>query len=261
MIAAEHNPFSLEAGFLKETMYCNFTSNSVEELASHLFDKSGSQAEYTIDSFYWVRDKIKYTVGLYPHSASETLERRHGSCTNKANLFVALLRACGIPGGFHVMRVDSKQYFGPICPPEIMQFMGSNSIHTYSCVWLDGWVRCDNTDDIALSRGACHLNPPAEPVEFNAIEDARLNIDPAHVHSDSLVPLNSVDSFMEKKARIPEVIPAIFNAFGDFVRAEGNRISSAGEFHNRFFIWLSESNPFLLEEYQVLVKQRAESNN
>jgi hypothetical protein len=251
--------FSARKTFLGETHYCNYRSNAVEDIAALLHSSSNSLSDYAVSCYYWVRDEIKYTVGLYPHTASQTLERKHGSCTNKANLFVALLRARGIPGGFHLMRVDSSRYFGPICPPSIVQFMGSDSAHIYSCLWLDRWIKCDNTDDIALSRGACHLNPPAQPVEFNGKDDARLNIDCAHVHSDSIEPFNSVDDFLEKKARIPEVVPAIFNAFGDFVRAEGEQLNSPEEFHEQFFPWLLEIDPTISHEFHTLLQSTSES--
>ena len=38
-------------------------------------------------------------VGLYSDTSSETLQRGYGSCSNKANVLVAILRALNIPAG------------------------------------------------------------------------------------------------------------------------------------------------------------------
>jgi transglutaminase-like putative cysteine protease len=70
--------------YLEETRFCDTGHPEIEKI-----DKS----EYSVRAFYRVRDNTRYYVGQISETASETLARRRGSCTNKANLLVALLRA------------------------------------------------------------------------------------------------------------------------------------------------------------------------
>jgi transglutaminase-like putative cysteine protease len=76
-----------------------------------------------VSLFYWVRDNIEYELGLKSDTASSTLLRGSGSCINKANLVVALLRALGIPAGFHIMTVKTRAYFSCLCTPCFNKFM------------------------------------------------------------------------------------------------------------------------------------------
>jgi len=55
---------------------------------------------------------------------------------------VALLRALGIPAGFHVMAVKTKEYFGCLCTPRFNRFMSDRSVHVYGAVLLGGkWLK------------------------------------------------------------------------------------------------------------------------
>ncbi|MDQ3357003.1 MAG: transglutaminase-like domain-containing protein [Actinomycetota bacterium] len=66
--------------------------------------------------YRFVRDEIPYAFGPWGVRASQTLAQGTGTCTNKANLLVALLRAAGIGAAYGVLRVDTQHYFGPIGP-------------------------------------------------------------------------------------------------------------------------------------------------
>ena len=102
--------------FLKETEYCDWSNSEIKSAAEKIIVNLTEPKEKTVALFYWVRDNIYYRVGLWNRKASETLAERKGTCTNSANLFIAFNRAIGIPAGYYVMKVNGREYFGPIVP-------------------------------------------------------------------------------------------------------------------------------------------------
>ncbi len=72
----------------------------IRALARHLTADAGSEREAAVRLFDFVRDEIPYRFGPWGLCASETLARGEGSCTNKANLLVALLRAAGTAAAY-----------------------------------------------------------------------------------------------------------------------------------------------------------------
>jgi len=241
---------SRASSYLQETAFCDVTNEDIARLASRLGSDCRSASSYAVACFYQVRDQIEYTAGIHPHKASDTLNAGYGSCSNKANLFVALLRAKGIPAGFYVMRVDARLFFGPVCPPRITQHMGAHSVHIYAGATLrQQWIRCDKSVDLPLCRSSAHLNSPSIPVEFNGVTDARLRIVPEHIHSDSGEPLASIDEFLRKKPKIATVIPATFNAFIHFARIEASPTHTVEQFHAAFFSWFEKARPSLYHDF------------
>ncbi len=109
--------------FLQETEYCDFSHPKIQRLAHKIGDKYDNPKDKAVALFYWVRDNILYRVGMWNKKASETLAETEGTCTNNANLFVALLRANYIPAGFGVMKVYGQKYFGPIAIPMLKKFI------------------------------------------------------------------------------------------------------------------------------------------
>lgn len=71
--------------------------------------------------------------------ASEVLSSRRGYCNTKSTLFIALLRAQGIPARQRFVDIDSSILRGVIST-------GTAHVdHSYTEVWLDGrWVRTDS---------------------------------------------------------------------------------------------------------------------
>src|SRR5215510_2504072 len=107
------------AEWLGATEYCDHEHPRILAVAGVLTRGTRDSREAARALFYWVRDNVRYAVGLQPQRASETVQLRQGACSNKANALVALLRASGIPACFHVMRVDTLGYFGAVCPRRI----------------------------------------------------------------------------------------------------------------------------------------------
>ena len=87
--------------FLLGSTVCDCDHPAVAALSLELVGRCTSVAEAAACVRAWVREHIVYTLQDKSDLASQTLAKREGMCTNKANLQVALLRAAGIPGTRH----------------------------------------------------------------------------------------------------------------------------------------------------------------
>ena len=90
--------------FLLGSTVCDCDNPAVVALSLELVGRCTSVAEAAASVRAWVREQIVYTLQDKSDLASQTLAKREGMCTNKANLQVALLRAAGIPGMPHRVR-------------------------------------------------------------------------------------------------------------------------------------------------------------
>lgn len=149
-----------DPAYLAPTAWCDADHPSIGRAVANILRSADDDTPLatTRALFLWIRDQLVYTVGLMPRRASETLAHMDGSCSNKANLFVAMLRVAGIPAGFRVLTVKTREYFGPASIPRLNRYLAPRSIHVHTVVWLDGrWIAADATDDIRLSLGLRHL--------------------------------------------------------------------------------------------------------
>lgn len=228
--------------YLSSTAYCDSHHPQVDKLLSFLARGLQTDRDIAVAAFNWVRDNIKYTVGKNSSLASQTLDSGEGSCSNKANLYVALLRAAGIPAAFRVFRVKTREYFGPLNSHRFSRFMSESSVHVFSSVFLDGrWLAADASDDKALSESSYHLNPPCKLVEFNGYEDAYLNLDPETItHADAQLFAN-IDGILGKASRIPGIVVEVINMYIDFIRAHALRYDDTEVMCGDFFAWLERS--------------------
>lgn len=231
--------------FLLETSFCDCCNPAIQDIVAQIKSEVYNNGTYyerllAVRIFNFVRDEIKYTVGNWHRKASETLLEKRGTCTNSANLMVAMLRIAGIPAGYRVMRVDGKEYFGPITPSILKQYISDSSIHIYVCVYLDGrWVKCDPSDDHDLAIGTQHINPQSTLVEWDGVSDAILKLDPAHVISDT-GPLWSIDDVFQKPSRHQNRgYLVIANAYIQFLREHGQGIHNIEEIEKKFKKWLA----------------------
>jgi hypothetical protein len=239
--------------FLQPTIYCDFDAPMVARAAANICRGGLSQTEMARRVFYWVRDSIKWELGLTPDKATETLARGAGSCTNKANLAVALMRRLGIPSGFHVMEVRAKKYLGVLCTETFGQFMKESSLHTYYAVYLnEKWLKVDPTDDIRLSNGVSHIVHQATKVDFDGKNDARLQLDPAHVIQDSPELLASVDGVLGKQRRLDNVAGRVMNLYLDFMRTHCIWHLEVKTLEADFFAWLREARPDVFADFTEL---------
>lgn len=230
--------------FLKESAYCDFNQEAILKIAADFKNKNfSSQSELATALFYFVRDTILYRVGLWQMKASETLIEGSGTCTNKANLLIALLRACKIPAGYGVMKVKGKEYFGPVMLDLFRNHVGTSSTHIYAYVFLNGrWLKCDPSDDKIFSERTGYFNPPSQLVDWNGQVDAPLCLHPDHILSDH-GPLANIDEMIAKRPRNAKgIFLTLGNLYVQFLRQNESRIDDTSKLAPMFGQWLKKQN-------------------
>jgi len=239
--------------FLHETKFCDFNNPEIQKLSREITKSYSNDKDKAVALFYWVMDNVLYRVGLWRKTASETLREKEGTCTNKSNLFIALLRSIKIPAGYGVMRVFGRRYFGPIATPMLKKFVGSKSTHVYSLVYLDNkWLRCDPSADRELCESTSYFNPTTKLVEWSGIEDAPLNLDKKDIISDDF-PLVSIDEWFIKKPRHAKGLPLkIANIYIKFARKNREKVADALELENLFKKWLKKNSPLYFYLFSIL---------
>jgi len=238
--------------FLRATRFCDVSNPEIVCLAAGLRRSSGDR-DTAVAVFGYVRDAIAYEVGNWQRTASQTLGRGRGTCTNSANLMVALLRSLGIPAGYGVMVVSGREYFGPAIPRRLCSRASERSRHIYVSVWLEGrWVRCDPSDDAALSLASQHVNPQCTLIDWDGWDDALLRLDPTHVIEDQY-PLTDIDAMMAKPMRKAMRFPVhIGNYFIEFLREHGASLVDAHACQRHFEQWLARTHPACYLAYLML---------
>jgi transglutaminase-like putative cysteine protease len=202
--------------WLASTRYCDSDHPTIREVARDTCRDADSERAAAVRLFRFVRDRVLYTFGPWGLPASATLARREGTCTNKNNLFVALLRSAGIQAGYGVLQVNAKEYFGNIAPGVFKPFLSAHSIHVYAAVRLEGrWIKCDTSTDREMAEKTAHFCQQTQLVEWDGADDALDALDPAHVYTDLGV-RPSVDELLAKPAR--NASPVTLASFNDYVR-------------------------------------------
>lgn len=238
--------------FLAATEFSDFTVPEVKNVAQTFAEVANPQ-ERAVRIFYFVRDSIKYSVGNWNKKASETLRLGHGTCTNSANLFVALARANGIPAGYGIMKVKGDTYFGPVVPPELSDNISSVSTHIYAYAYLNNtWVKCDPSDDSVLSESIQHLNPQSTKIEWDGTSDATLHLSPSDIIKDT-GPIANIDSILRKRQKYWKALPIkIGNLYIDFLRVHGSHYDSVDALYRDFLIQLRKEHLFLYAAFKLL---------
>jgi len=186
---------------LATSRYCDWRHPTMFAAIAGQLKGGETETETAVALFNLVRDGIEYQFAPWGVSASETLQRGSGTCTNKANLLVALLRAAGIPAAYGVLRVDAQRYFGPIGPEFLTTQTSADSTHIYAAAFVDGrWVRCDPSTDRELAALTAHFCPQTQLVEWDGHSDALDFLEPEHVHADLGLQPN-IDSLLAKPPR------------------------------------------------------------
>jgi hypothetical protein len=127
--------------FLAPTPVIDADHPAVVRLAAELTAGAEGDRERAIRLHDFVRDEIRFgwQNEFYEVRASEVLAARVGYCHTKSSLFVALLRAAGVPARPHFVDLDARLLAGLIDP-------GTPFVdHSYAEVWLGGrWVLTDS---------------------------------------------------------------------------------------------------------------------
>ncbi len=209
--------------YLAPTPMCDADDDAVREMAAEVTRDARTRRDAAVALFYWVRDEIAYTMGDWNWRASQTLTLRRGTCSNKANLMVAMARALGIPAGFHVQFVTTPSYFSGGFIPLVQRVVRDKAIHVYVTLFLNGrWVKCDPADDKALSDAIEAIVPHARAFDFDGEHDVVIPFAPGSVLSDR-GPLADIDAELSREARIGAAHKRMFAAYIAYMRQFGAR--------------------------------------
>lgn len=252
--------------FLAESPYCDVSHRVLQRALRQLVPEGpeGQDPRRTaVTLFHFVRDSVIWELGNWNKTASETLISGSGSCSNKANLLVALLRGAGIPAGFRIMDVDAL-YFGPIIPAEFLRARKDSSKptkHFYSTAWLGGrWLRLDATDDLGVFRCAPYV-PESRVASFDGESDAMLSLAPQKVFRDE-GPLPSIDRYLGNPPKNAAGLKlSLAKACQQFVRSHAARYESAEEMHAGLDRWLWRHLPVRYGLFRLYLSLKREGRD
>lgn len=95
--------------YLKETGMLNFSHNSIQKLIKERQWAKEDEFQKIQKIYNFVRDDIAFGYNTDDTiSASEVLNDGYGQCNTKGTLFMALLRAVGIPCRIHGFTINKK---------------------------------------------------------------------------------------------------------------------------------------------------------
>jgi len=240
--------------YLQKTRYCDIAHPAIYELADRLRAAHGeNDRELAVATFYFVRDRVKWEPGVWRQKASRTLRLGVGSCTNSANLMVAVLRAAGVPAGFGIMSVRGQVYLGPLVPPRLQRHISRTSKHIHAYVLLGGsWLRCDPCYDREIAAATNHLSPLSAAVEWDGTRDAMLDIDPDHILATT-GPTADIDPVMRKRRRLKILFGRpLAHQFTRFLREAGPELRNPSELDPEFVNWLKGVKYFHQLYYRAL---------
>ncbi|MEM9381077.1 MAG: transglutaminase-like domain-containing protein [Planctomycetota bacterium] len=138
--------------FLAPTDVIDADHPRIVALAEQLTAGAVDDRERAVRVHDFVRDEVRFGFQpeFYAVRASEVLSAGVGYCNTKSSLFIALLRAAGVPARPHFVEIDAGILRRLVDP-------GTAYVdHSFTEVWLDGrWVRTDSyIVDPALSAAA-----------------------------------------------------------------------------------------------------------
>jgi hypothetical protein len=113
---------------LKDTTLLNYNEPQIQALIPKRGWQEGSEKDRILAIYNFVRDEIAFGYNISDNiTAAEVLQDGYGQCNTKGTLFMALLRAVGIPCRIHGFFVDKiiqkgafKGFFYWQAPKEIL---------------------------------------------------------------------------------------------------------------------------------------------
>ncbi|MCR4557511.1 MAG: transglutaminase family protein [Saccharofermentans sp.] len=99
----------MDKRYLSRTAMLDFDDPSIERLISERGWRSMPESVRVRSIYDFVRDEILFGYNIDDDiPASQVLRDGYGQCNTKGTLFMALLRACGIPCRVHGFTIDKK---------------------------------------------------------------------------------------------------------------------------------------------------------
>ena len=123
--------------YLKETPMLDFSDESIQKMIARRKWRDLGEFERTRSIYNFVRDEILFgynTDDSIP--ASKVLQDGYGQCNTKGTLFMALLRACGIPCRIHGFTIDKTLQKGAMTGL-VYKTAPQNIFHSWVEVYLE----------------------------------------------------------------------------------------------------------------------------
>jgi len=156
--------------YLKETFFFDYSSPQIQNMVEDFRDLSDTQK---IEQLYLkVRDGWRYnayTIGLTEghYKASTILEKPEAHCIDKAILYIAGLRALGIPARLRLAKVSNH-----IAAERLEAKLGTNELAPHGLVDVyckDQWKKCSP----AFNKELCDMYH-VDVLDFDGTEDSIL---------------------------------------------------------------------------------------
>lgn len=217
--------------WLVPTRMIDSDHEKIRNLVGRLTAGASNNKEKALCIYAHVRDEVLFgwAPEFYDQRASDVLECKVGFCNTKATLFVAMLRAAGIPARMHMVTITSD-----IIAP-FVSTGGPFVDHAYTEVYLnERWVKVDSyTVDTRLWRNAVRqLAATDRVVGFGAHRDGENDWDG---ESDSFVQFvdNGAYKLTSKDFGVQEDLQAFY--------ASGQGMNRMGWFMRCIFPWIIPS--------------------
>lgn len=130
--------------YLKATKILDFESDSIQKLVHERGWKALNNAQKIEEIYNYVRDQVLFGYNEDDAlCASRVLQDGYGQCNTKASLFMALLRAVGVPNRMRGFTIDKALQKGAISG--IWYRLSPNNIlHSWVEVYLDNkWYKLE----------------------------------------------------------------------------------------------------------------------
>ena len=128
----------MEERYLKPTKLLDYETPAIRELVARRGWKDQTEFERIRDIYNYVRDEILFGYNVDDAiPASRVLKDGYGQCNTKGTLFMALLRACGVPCRVHGFTIDKKLQKGAMTG-FVYRNAPQNVFHSWVEVLLDG---------------------------------------------------------------------------------------------------------------------------
>lgn len=124
--------------YLKATDILDFDNSAIKSLIKDKDWNRMTEADKVKSIYNYVKDDIKFGYNLNDNiPASEVLKDGFGQCNTKANLFMALLRAVGIPNRMHGFTIYKALQKGAITGIWY-KLSPKNILHSWVEVYING---------------------------------------------------------------------------------------------------------------------------
>lgn len=124
--------------YLEETPMLDYSNQSIQRLIRVRGWKKLPEYEKLKTIYNYVRDEILFGYNIDDNiPASKVLSDGYGQCNTKGTLFMALLRACGIPCRVHGFTIDKKLQKGAMTG-FVYRKAPQNVFHSWVEVFFEG---------------------------------------------------------------------------------------------------------------------------